>query len=116
MPKKFLLFFPYLELFFLVDVWLLHIKEELDIMGLLCTVTDISHQYTPVMATDIYRPITEIKVTLAVIFITIVDIGMVDTSTSMEGIGTMGVGSNIPVEDIEERAIIDDKNDVTTLG
>ena len=115
MPKRFLPFLPYLEFLFLVDVWLSHIMEELDIMGLLCTVTDISHQYTPITATDINHHITEIKVTLAVIFTTVVDIDMVDISTSMEGIGTMGVGTNTPVGDIGEEAIIDDENDITIL-
>ena len=65
---------------------------------------------------DINRPITEIEVTLAVIFTTIVDIDMVDISTSMEDISTMEAGTNTPVGDIGEEAIIDDKNDVTTLG
>ena len=115
MPKRFLPFLPYLEFFFLVDVWLLHIMEELDIMGLLCTVTDISHQYTPITATDINRHITEIKATLAAILTTIVDI-----STSMEGIGTMEAGTNTPEKDIGEEAIeeviIVDENDISTLG
>ncbi len=116
MPKRFLPFLPYLEFLFLVDVWLLHIMEERDIMGVLHTVTDIAHRYTPITATDINRPITEIEVTLAVIFTTIVDIDMVDISTSMEDISTMEAGTNTPVGDIGEEAIIDDKNDVTTLG
>ncbi len=88
-------------------------------MGLLCTVTDISHQYTPITVTDISPHITEINVTLAVIFTTIVDIDMVGISTSMEGIGTMEAGTNTPVGDIGEEAIeeviIVDENDITTL-
>lgn len=65
MPERFLPFLPYLEFFILVGVWLPHIMEERDIMGLLCTVTDISHQYTPITATDINRHITAAKATLA---------------------------------------------------
>jgi len=89
-------------------------------MGLLCTVTDIGRQYTPITATDINRHITEIKVTLAVIFTTVVGIDMVDISISMEGIGTMEAGTNTPVGDIGEEAIeeviIVDENDISTLG
>lgn len=121
MPKKFLPFFPYLEFFFLVDVWLLHIMEERDIMGLLRTVTDIGRQYTPITVTDINRHITAAKATLAAILTTIVDIDMVDISTSMEDIGTMEAGTtNTTVEDIGEEAIeeviIVDENDISTLG
>ncbi|MDP3662392.1 MAG: hypothetical protein U1D41_01700 [Nitrosomonas sp.] len=120
MPKRFLPFLPYLEFLFLVDVWLPHIMEELDIMGLLCTVTDIGLQYTPITATDINRHITVAKATLAAIFTMIVGIDMVDISTSMEGIGTMEAGTNTPVEDIGEETIeevtIVDENDITTLG
>ncbi len=119
MPKRFLPLLPYLELFFLVDVWLSHIMEERDIMGLLCTVTDIGRQYTPITATDINRLITEIKVTLAGILTTVAGIDMVDISTFMEGIGTLEAGTNTPVEDIEEEAIeeviIVDENDISTL-
>lgn len=119
MPKRFLPFLPYLQFLFLVDVWLPHIMEERDIMGLRCTVTDIGRQYTPITATDINRHITEIKATLAAILTLIVDIDMVDISTSMEGIGTMEAGTNTPVGDIGEEAIeeviIVDENDITTL-
>lgn len=103
MPKRFLPFLPYLQFFFLVDVWLPHTMEELDIMGLLRTVTDIGRQYTPITATDINRHITAAKATLAAILTTIVNIDMVDISTSMEeDIGTMEAGTNTPVGDIGE--------------
>jgi len=120
MPKRFLPFLPYLEFFFLVDVWLPHTMEELDIMGVLRTVTDIGRRYTPITATDINRHITEIKVTLAAIFTMIVGIYMVDISTFMEGTGTLEAGTNTTVEDIGEEAIeeviIVDENDISTLG
>ena len=119
MPKRFLPFLPYLEFFFLVDVWLPHTMEELDIMGLLRTVTDIGRQYTPITATDINRHITAAKATSAAILTMIVGIDMVDISTSMEDIGTMEAGTNTPVGDIGEEAIeeviIVDENDITTL-